>query len=238
MAKCGKNVVAYSATFSIKHFKHFTGIETPLSAIDFYDRAIQKKISVKDIKFKDPFLAEKKMRILQYAMQLPYSARMLGDFSYAGIKIQADFGSGNTKYTMAFRTHKDGYLFPVSVLEEDIRKSTSATSPIIAIFSKEVDDEKYNNITYMSKNINFSNLHISKEIREKISDEAYHALKPQQTEQLTPQKQVHQEKESQVSSQPDRPSSIAERIAQKQKIIQQRVPVKHTHPHRNTDQEL
>lgn len=178
LTKQGKSIVAYNMMFYSRHFKHFTGVDSPLSAVDFYERTIHKNLSVKDIEFKDSFLAEKKMRILQNAMNLPYSARMLGDFNYAGIKIQADVGSGNTKYTMAFRRAKNNSLYPVSILEEDIRKSTKATSPIVAILARNIGDKTYSDITYRSKNINFDNLTISKDLSDIISADVLQQLKP------------------------------------------------------------
>ena len=241
LSKNGKNIKTYEVAFLNTNFQHFTGtISSNLSASDFYDAALNGQLSISDFKFKNDDLTSMKIDILDKAVTFQNTAKMIGIYNGPRKELRADIGAGNVQYVMTFRFDEskgNDWLYPVGVQEEDVREVTTK-SPIIAIFRKDNNDKIYDEITYKSKNISIDKLHFPKAIREKLSDEAYHALKPQQTEQLTPQKQVHQEKESQVSSQPDKPSSIAERIAQKQKIIQQRVPVKHTHPHRNTDQEL
>lgn len=168
IAKQGKILVSYQMKFRSYHFKHFTGAESKLNANDFFQRALHNKLSLNDFKFKDDFLAEKKLRILEYALKLPYTARMIGEFNYAGIKIQADIGSGSNSFTMAFRKDDKGILYPVSVLEEDIRKSTGAISPIIVILSRNVGEKIYQEITYQSKNVNFDKIHINKEIQDAI----------------------------------------------------------------------
>lgn len=241
LSKNGKDVRIYEVAFLNTNFQHFTGtISSNLSASDFYDAALNGQLSIIDFKFKNDDLTSMKLDILEQAVNFQNTAKMIGIFNGPRKELHADIGAGNVQYVMTFRFNesKDNeWLYPVGVQEEDVRDVTTR-SPIIAIFRKNNNDKIYDEITYKSKKISIEKLHFPKAIRDKLSDEAYHILKPQQTEQLISQKQVHQEKESQVSFRTDRPSSIAERIAQKQKYIQQRAPVKHTHPHRNSDQEL
>lgn len=168
ITKQDKKIVFYEMQFHSRNFKHFTGVDTQLSAERFYQKAINRRLSIKDFRFKDAFLVEKKMNVLQNAVKLPFLARMVGDFNYAGIKIQADIGSGTTNYTMAFRRDKNEVLYPVSVLDEDIRKATKATSPVVAILSRDIGTLLYDNLTYKSKNINFKNMHIPKDLRDMI----------------------------------------------------------------------
>ena len=181
IAKQGKMLVSYQIRFRSYHFEHFTGVESKLNANDFFQRALHNKLSVNDFKFKDDFLAEKKLRVLEHALKLPYTARMIGEFNYAGIKIQADIGSGSNSFTMAFRKDNKGVLYPVSVLEEDIRKSIRAASPIIVILSRNVGEKMYQEITYRSKNVNFDKIHISKEIQDTIQPNILKLLQHSET---------------------------------------------------------
>lgn len=103
LAKQEKNIVSYNIRFKSYHFKHFTGVESNLSATSFYAKTINNRLLVNEFEFNDTFLIEKKMRVLENAMKLPYSAKMIGDFQYAGIKIEADMGAGSPQYVMAFR---------------------------------------------------------------------------------------------------------------------------------------
>lgn len=179
ISKQGKKIVYYEMHFSRSNFKHFTGVESNLSANRFYKLAIDERLSEKDFEFKDSFWAEKKMKVLETAVNLPYTARMIGDFNYAGIKIQADIGSGNNSFTMGFRKDEKDKFYPVSVLQEDIRRSTKVTNPIIAILSRNIGEDRYNNLTYSSKNVNFDKLHIPKELKGIITADVMQQLKPQ-----------------------------------------------------------
>ena len=125
------------------------------------------------------------MNIIESAMSLPYTAKMVGDFNYSGIKIQADIASGNNLFTMAFRNDEEQSLYPVSVLEEDIRTTTKAASPIVVVLRKDKRAKEYDEITYVSKNINITNLHFPKEIKDKLSDRAYGMLKPELSAEKT-----------------------------------------------------
>ena len=189
LTKQGNSVRSYEIEFSSFHFKHFTGVKSNLSAVRFYSAAKSRKLTENDLFIQEPFLVQKKMNILESAMSLPYTAKMVGDFNYFGIKIQADIASGNNTFTMAFRNDENQSLYPVSVLEEDIRKSTKAASPIVVVLRKDKRAKEYDEITYVSKNINISNLHFPKEIKDILSDRAYGMLKPELSAEKTETKQ-------------------------------------------------
>lgn len=171
IAKRQKALSWYEMRFISANFKHFTGVDSSLSANKFFSNALDKRLSLNDIIFKDDYLAGKKMNILEDAVRLPYTAKMIGEFNYAGIKIQAEVGSGSVGYTMAFRKDGNGLYYPVSVIEEDIRKSVMPASPIAIILRKDIVEDKYNEITYRSKNINIEHLHFPNELLEIISDD-------------------------------------------------------------------
>jgi hypothetical protein len=187
LAKHGKNIVSYEIRFKSYHFKHFTGVDSDLSANSFYSKALSNRLLIKEFDFKDSFLVEKKMRVLENAMKLPYTAKMIGDFKYAGIKIKADMGAGTSQYVMAFRNDKQDHFYPVSVMEEDIRDSTQPTNPIIAIFRKDIETSVYNELTYQSKNINLDKLHIPNNFKKVISTDILHKLQPTQFLQIANQ---------------------------------------------------
>ena len=183
VAKQEKTLVSYQIKFRGYHFKHFTGVESNLSANDFFKKALKNTLGINEFEFKDSLLVEKKMHVLENAMELPYSAKMVGNFKYAGIKIKADMGAGNSCYVMAFRTDDTNVLYPISVMEEDIRNSTQPTSPIFAILRKNKNEKTFEEITYISKNINISNIHIPKEISEMIGAEVFQQFKQQKKEE-------------------------------------------------------
>lgn len=152
-----------------------------------------------------------KIKIIKSAVNLPYTARMVGDY-LTGINIHADIGAGNDNYVMCFRKgHTKDILFPISVTEDNIKKVTTK-SPIVAIFRKDKDASLYDEMTYKSKNINIDKLHIPKDIKAMLIPEVYQMLKPE------PEKAVAQEK---ADVQPKRPS-LMEWKQRKKAIVQSR----------------
>lgn len=59
LAKQGKNILGYSIQFKSYHFKHFTGVDSNLSANSFYVKALSNRLMVSEFNFKDIFFVEK-----------------------------------------------------------------------------------------------------------------------------------------------------------------------------------
>lgn len=177
ITKEGKKIINYILQFQDSNFMHFTGVQSKFSPSKFFYAVLQGELSINDFNFKDKFLAEKKMRILENAVDLPLSARMIGNFNYAGIKLQADVGAGSPSFVMAFRYNDRNKLYPVSVLEEDIRNCTQPTSPIFAILRKNMTEKMFHEITYLSKSINKNNIFIPKNYDEIITPDALQQLR-------------------------------------------------------------
>ena len=211
LVKKDKDIVGYKIEFNTYNFKHFTGVKSELSANVFYQKSITNSLLPDDFSIDDEFLVEKKSSVLESAMKLPYTAKMLGDFKYAGIKIEADLGAGNTCYIMAFRNKQGENLYPVSVMKEDVRNSTSPTSPIVAILRKGIKESIYTELTYKSKNINFDKLHFPKEIQNMISPKIMQQLKPQMNMETV-----------------ENTVSVKQKIAEKREIIAQNQKLKDT----------
>lgn len=177
ITKEGKRIENYILQFQDSNFMHFTGVQSNFSPSKFFHAVLQGELSINDFDFKDNFLAEKKMRILEKAVDLPLSARMIGNFNYAGIKLQADIGAGSPSFVMAFRYDDRNKLYPVSVLEEDIRNCTQPTSPVFAILRKNMTEKMFREMTYLSKTINKNNIFIPKDYDKIITPDVLRQLR-------------------------------------------------------------
>lgn len=201
IAKFQHNLKGYKIGFTGNNFMHFTGIESNLSPATFYHNALNGKLQYNDFDYKDDILTSMKISVLEQAMELPTTAKLIGDYIGPHIKLKADIGAGNVSYVMTCRYEETEHavLYPVGLQKEDGRDTTTK-SPIVAIFRKNHNEKTYSEMTYKSKNINIDKLHFPKEIRALISDSAFHKLKPQQGQSpagvLDGTKQTEQAEES------------------------------------------
>ena len=177
--KFNKELKYYEASFSGSNFLHLTGIDSKLSAIDFYDAAISQKLIENDLIFKNDILTSMKLDIISEAVDITKTAKMIGIYNGPRVSLDADVGAGNVRYVMTFRENKNRntLLYPLGIQKEDVR-DVAAQSPIYAILNKKASDKYYKEITYKSKNININKLSVSKELKNVIDEETYKILFP------------------------------------------------------------
>ena len=138
--------------FRGSHFLHLTGVHTKLSAKRFYEKCINRKLSIHDFELEKGGKTQQKLMVLPFLHELLYNNCMIGNFINSGIYIRADYFIGNTRaiLSVGFRTGKN-FDFPVTLYREDIRKLTQPTNKVLAIFAKDYKQEKYTECTYLSK---------------------------------------------------------------------------------------
>lgn len=131
------------------NFLHLTGLKTSMSASAFFSAATSDRLSVKQFTTDNKGKCIQKLNALPYLSDLLYNHCLIGDFINSGISIRADYFTGDTKavLSLGFR-NGDTVDNPVSLYNEDIRKLTSPTNRVVAIYSKSFDAEKYETITY------------------------------------------------------------------------------------------
>lgn len=155
--------------FRANHFLHMTGIETQLSAQRFYEKCINRKLSVTEFELDKKGKAQRKLEVLPYLAELLYNNCMIGNFINSGIYIRADYFVGNTKAVLSvgFRLGKKADN-PVTLYNEDIKKLTQPTCKVLAIFAKKYYEICYRECTYLSKGQEIEKLLITEEIRNEI----------------------------------------------------------------------
>ncbi|MCD7778359.1 MAG: PBECR4 domain-containing protein [Clostridiales bacterium] len=178
LCKNKKNIVYYRVNFHAWNYLHFTGVLTPLKPVVFYRKALNNKLTESEFNFKDKFTTFKKYEILPAALNIHTNARMIGDYGNQGIKIKADMGVGNTNYAMTLDKVDEISCYPKGIVRDDVRMVTNNTSPIFAILTKNISSKLFEKLTYKSKNINFNEIHIPKELAAVMTEEVFLQIKP------------------------------------------------------------
>ncbi len=139
----------YEVVFHRSNFLHLTGViinkETTMSAINFYEKCIDGRLSEDDFMLSRDGTTDQKLDVIESMMNIKKTASMIGDFTDRGPKLYSEKVAGNVCACMGFVT--DGYTklnVPNTLLKKDIRDvSSKPLQKIFAIMSKEYTDEKY-----------------------------------------------------------------------------------------------
>jgi len=163
------------AKFLPSNFLHLTGVKyerkSNNNAIKFYKDILDKKILLERLKIANEGILKLKLNILNMILDINYSAKMIGEFnSNCKNLLVTEKIVGTNIYSMGF-IKVGKYYIPNTTLKENIRNITDKTSKVVAIFSKEIKEEQYINLTYLNKKIELSQIFKNKEILTKINIE-------------------------------------------------------------------
>ena len=148
----GKNKQSVCIGFRDINFLHLTGIKTKLSAKRFYSACIAGKLSEKDIDFSENGTTYQKLAVLPYLHEVLYHHCMLGYFVNSGIYIRADYFIGDTKAVLSIGIREGKTTdIPVTLYKENVKMLVSPVYKVLAIFSKEYNEDQFMSCTYLSK---------------------------------------------------------------------------------------
>lgn len=138
--------------FRDMNFLHMTGVKAKMSAQQFYSACLNGKLSERDFELDDKGKVQQKLMVLPFLSGLLYHNCMIGTFVNNGIFIKADYFVGDTKAVLSvgFRNGKN-VDFPVTLYKEDVRKMSTPTNKVLAIFVKRYNEDKYSECAYLSK---------------------------------------------------------------------------------------
>ncbi len=168
-----KTISYIETVFYPYNFLHLTGLKIINSKIlnskDFYQKLLKNRIKPQDFEFKNN-VSKWKLEAMPQIMKIDVLANQIGDFMRIGNLLKTDILIGTTRNVclgLKFLENKKIYV-PNTVLKEDIRKITSNRYRIIVILKKNIKEKKYENITYIHKNINLLDIFNKEEILDKI----------------------------------------------------------------------
>lgn len=142
--------------FLKRNYLHLTGVvltSEKLNAKLFYNKCIGGKLSINDFELKKDGTTTLKLSILPQLMNLHNTTKMIGDFYSSKPKLYAEKVAGNVVGCIGFIKNKSTYI-PNTTLKEDIRSIILNKERVIAIFTKNITDKFYNNLTYLVKDYN------------------------------------------------------------------------------------
>lgn len=163
--------------FKTKDFRHLTGVDTALSAQEFYKKSYQGKLQASQIFFsaRHPYsLAQKKLKHLQ-----DISSLAMGEsFMLKDVNTQTEsykYGTTDLEFSLCFNKECDingieqGDCFIAkSLRDEDCFSKSNDVFTITHIFSKSNDKKNYDTLLYMDKNSSIQS--IGDDIKELLSD--------------------------------------------------------------------
>ncbi len=172
-----KQLSYIEVTFHDYSYMHMTGLRpvkksqgenneelTVYSAAEFYERCLAHRLSPDDFDFSDKGTTPMKLDILPYIINKSLMVNMVGDFSSMRPKLYTEKLAGGTKACVGFVKDKEsGEYIPNTVLKEDIRNNVSDYVRVIVTYRKKISEEKYSEIVYFTRKIDWSKAVFSEE---------------------------------------------------------------------------
>lgn len=165
----------FESLFLPRNFQHLTGIKINKnyiqSSIHFYKICLNNKLNPKHIEITGT--VDLKLKVLPMLMELHKNVNMMGSYCGNNINLKTDKLAGNVRGCIGFikdKTNKKYYV-PNTVLKEDIRNIIKRPySRVIAIYSKNYNEDKYKQLLFLSKNININTSDFPDDIQIKLDD--------------------------------------------------------------------
>jgi len=142
----------YEVTFLKEHFKHLTGVKTELNSHLFFYKAVNNRIKLEEFDYKDNTTGLKIDNIIK-SMSLNGYAKMIGDFKHNKVYLSVSKIAGNNNLIIGF-DEGNKMNYPKTLLKGDLRDYTlNKPHRIVGILTKDLNEHKYKEITYLAKNI-------------------------------------------------------------------------------------
>ena len=157
--------------FRDMNFLHLTGIQTNLSAKQFYNACLKHKLAERDIINFTKGKTQQKLNVLPYLADVLYNNCMIGYSIDNGVYLRADYFIGNTRAVLniGFRYGRT-VDYPVTLYNGDVRNMISPVCKVLGIFSKAYNEGKYNECTYLSKGQQIDKLKLDEAARGLLSE--------------------------------------------------------------------
>jgi hypothetical protein len=162
---CGKvnDCTVFQTAFPEQNYMHLTGVETTLTASEFFRDCIDRRLTVDQFSFAANGTTSLKLEILPRMMEIYKEAKMVGDYNESGKFLVTEKIIGGVTINMGFVRDKNAgnavFYVPNTVLKGDIRNMTAHPQKrVLAIYKKGLQDTKYSDICYLAKGINADEL--------------------------------------------------------------------------------
>ncbi|MCL2405957.1 MAG: PBECR4 domain-containing protein [Defluviitaleaceae bacterium] len=142
-----------------RNYMHLTGValvDRSLKSADFYDLCIRGELKCSSFELNKDGTTRVKLQVLNQAMNIHKTAKMIGDYSYTKSMLVTEKIAGTVTACLGFireRGKRNSYV-PNTVLREDIRNVVDKPpKKVLAIFRKSKDEAIYRECTYLAKGV-------------------------------------------------------------------------------------
>ncbi|MEF9945248.1 MAG: PBECR4 domain-containing protein [Lachnospiraceae bacterium] len=159
-----------------RNFQHLTGLE--LIDVDgnvlrgqsenFYRKCVENKLSTDELQFKADGTTHLKLGALPTFMDVTKITKIAGEYNNVRPYLFVDKVIGGVNFCLGLKKEDIGYV-PSSALLEDIKKLTDAPSQVLAILRKDIEQEIYKEVKYVTKGLNLNKIYLPDEITEIIN---------------------------------------------------------------------
>ena len=172
-----KQLSTFEFSFDGNNFLHLTGLKVSrriftkdvavnqqasldvISANEFYQKCLSKKLSPNDFEFADDGTTFLKLDVLPYIVSKNLSANAVADYNSRQPKLHTEKLAGSMKACIGFvADEKSGHYVPNTVLKEDIRDISTNSVRVLAVYRKQRNDAFYAELTYKAKKVDWTSV--------------------------------------------------------------------------------
>lgn len=141
-------------------------VEQSVPANDFYQKCLHHKLSPSDFDFSDDGTTNLKLDVLPGLICKNLRVRFIVNYNSSKPHLYTEKIVGNVKACMGFvlDSTMQEYI-PNTVLQEDTRDLTSRPLQVIAVYRKTANAERYDEITYKAKNVDWETVGYPEELQ-------------------------------------------------------------------------
>jgi hypothetical protein len=179
----------FETAFPSYNFQHLTGVDSDLTASQFYNAGIDRRLTLEQFSFSRNGTTPLKLEVLQHLMEIYKNARMVGDYNNERAYLYTEKIVGGVTANLGFvkdaNYPESGFYVPNTTIKDDIRNlSLQPVRRVLAILVKKASDPKYPLFTYLAKGISLDTPHLQEILREKAvpHDSLEYLFTPRQTE--------------------------------------------------------
>ncbi len=171
-----KRISFFEVEFNASNFLHLTGVKITSHfknnfdskdefANKFYERCLNKRLSIKDFNFAYDGTTQLKLDVLPALMQKNLSANSIGDFNTYTFKLYTETIAGSLKGCMGFvKDQTVDKNIPNTVLKTNPKYISKETKRILVTYRKKKKDKKYSEIVYSATGIVWEDIKFPKEL--------------------------------------------------------------------------
>ena len=156
----------FEVAFKRENFLHLTGVRVVNNKGEilknqsdyFYKKCMAGKLGAKEFIIAGKGTTKLKLEALPMMVNIHKNAKMIGQYDeLSKVALKTDKLVGGIRVCVGFKKYKQGVYIPNTLLREDIRNiKLNDTKVIVAIYVKGINEDKYENQTYLNKTFTHS----------------------------------------------------------------------------------